>query len=273
MNFDRTDEVVDFAQVFKSKYFLFFNIANEYASITDLLITEISSVIEDSNNIEINELENLKYRAEQYRIGKLKIYNSLSKFIVNIFKHLSFIKGNDRRDFLMNIDDMLKSFRTIVDYRCEGTVTILSEYEEYNNIWIDSNDILMMEMNAKFEFLHNLRKELVQKIIDSSEDDKMALIYKISLKYNGWFKEYSKGCSKSFGLKLSLVNHYTKFLENMIKIGSYANRVLVETSNGNWTICSEFIKSLMRDDRIKEEKKVRWCDLSSSMARLFSTMD
>lgn len=270
LNFDRTDEVVDFAQVFKSKYFLFFNIANEYASITDLLITEISSVIEDSNNIEINELENLKYRAEQYRIGKLKIYKSLSEFVVNIFKHLSFIKGNDRRNLLMNINDMLNSFRTIVDYRDESVVTILSEYEEYDNIWVDSNDILMIEMNAKFEFLHNLRKELIQKSIDNSDEDKVAIIYKISLQYNGWFKEYSKGCLKSFGLKLSLVNHYTKYLENMIRIDSDANSVLVATSNGNWKICSEFIKSLMRDDRIKEEKKARWCDLSSSMACLFN---
>ena len=56
----------------------------------------------------------------------------------------------------------------------------------------------------------------------------------------------------------------------MIRIDSDKNSVLVATSNGNWKICSEFIKSLMRDDRIKEEKKARWCDLSSSMACLFN---
>ena len=104
-----------------------------------------------------------------------------------------------------------------------------------------------------------------------SEADKVAALSKIARQYNGWFKVYSQAGFESFGLKLSLVNHYTKYLEAMLRLGPAIYRLIAETSSGNWKICSNIMKNLMSDERIDEVKKMNWSKLSTTMARVFGT--
>ena len=133
------------------------------------------------------------------------------------------------------------------------------------------NDVLMMEMNAKFAYLHQARREAVETLKNLTDTDKISILSKIARQYNGWFKVYSQAGFESFGLKLSLVNHYVKYLEAMLRLGSITHGFIIETSSGNWKVCSKIIKDLMLDDRIDETKKTNWNKLSTSMASIFGT--
>ena len=166
---------------------------------------------------------------------------------------------------------MLVSFRTIVDYRDRNATTILSAWTKYPDIWKETNDILMMEMNARFAYLHQTRRDTVDTLKNLNDVDKISALSKIARQYNGWFKVYSQAGFESFGLKLSLINHYTKYLEAMLRLGSITHRLIIETSSGNWKICSKIMKNLMLDDRIDEAKKTTWSKLSITMANIFGT--
>ena len=82
---------------------------------------------------------------------------------------------------------------------------------------------------------------------------------------------YSQAGFESFGLKLSLVNHYIKYLEAMLRLGPTTYGLMIETSSGNWKICSNIMKNLMSDERIDEIKKTSWSKLSTTMASVFGT--
>ena len=152
-------------------------------------------------------------RAVQYQSGKLQIYMALAEFVVKVCQQISVISGTNRRILLININDMLVSFRTIVDYRDRNATTILSAWTKYPDIWKDMNDVLMMEMNAKFAYLHQARRDAVETLKNLTDTDKISILSKIARQYNGWFKVYSQAGFESFGLKLSLVNHYVNTLK------------------------------------------------------------
>ena len=270
LEYDAEKEIIEFSSDFSKTYFSFLNIAKRYLKTTESLSSEISATL---NSLAPNtaEWEKAHVRVVQYENGKLQVYMALAEFVVKVCQQISVIGGTNRRILLMNLNDMLVSFRTIVDYRDRNATTILSSWTKYPEVWKNTNDVLMMEMNARFAYLHQARRDAVDTLKNLSAKEKVDVLSKVARQYNGWFKVYSQAGFESFGLKLSLVNHYTKYLEAMLRLGTITHRLMIETSSGNWKVCSDMMKNLMLDDRIDETKKTNWSKLSATMASLFST--
>lgn len=268
---DAESEIVDFAKEFTSTYFVFLYVAEKYSKIAETLLAEISEVIRDSFTPNSAEWDKAHVRSVQYESGKLRVYMALAEFVVKVCQQISVISGTNRRTLLMNINDMLASFRSIVDYRDRNVTTILSSWTKYPDVWKNTNDVLMMEMNAKFAYLHQARRDAVETMKNQSDANKITALSKVARQYNGWFKVYSQAGFESFGLKLSLVNHYIKYIEAMLRLGSITYGLMIETSSGNWKVCSKIMKNLMLDDRIDEDKKTKWSKLSTTMASVFGT--
>lgn len=270
LDYDAEKEIAEFANDFSNTYFTFLNVAEKYLRIAEALFEEISVTINLLNPNSV-EWEKAQEQAVQYESGKLHVYMALSEFVVKICQQISVISGANRRILLINLNNMLISFRTIVNYRDRNDTTILSSWTKYSDIWKSMNDVLMMEMNAKFAYLHQTRRDTVETLKNLSEADKIVALTKIARQYNGWFKVYSQAGFDSFGLKLSLVNHYTKYLEAMLRLGPTTYELMIESSDGNWKTCSNIMKNLMSDERIDDVKKSTWNKLSTTMANVFGT--
>lgn len=262
---DAESEIINFAQKFTSIYFEFLNVAEKHFKTAEKLSLNFQNVF-NQNSV---EGDNVYICSVQYESDKLQVYMALAEFVVKVCQNVSVISGTNRRILLMNINDMLVSFRKLVDYRDRKAVTILSEWTKYPELWRNTNDILMMEMNAKFEYLHKSRRDTVDSLKNVSDEEKITALSKIARQYNGWFKVYSKVGFESFGLKLSLVNNYIKYIESMISLGDITHKFMIETSSGNWKVCSNIMKNLMLDDRIDESKKIKWIKLSATMVNMF----
>lgn len=268
---DAENEIADFAKEFTSVYFAFLNVAEKYFKNAEKLSTEISAALKDSFVPNSIEWEKVNARAAQYESGKLHIYTALSEFVVKVFKQIAEIDGTNRKILLTNITDMLVSFRSLVDYRDKKAVTVLSSWTKYPAILRELNDILVMEMSAKFAYLHEIRRNTVENISIISDEEKITSLSKIARQYNSCFRVYSRTVDESFGLKLTLVNHYTKYLEAMIRLGSFTYKPMIETSSGNWKVCHKYIKELMLEDCIDKETKISWHKLSIAMESIFDT--
>lgn len=267
---DDEKKIHEFSEAFSDTYFTFLKVAEEYFKTAEALYTESTAELDKlaPNTAKWNDARERASRCEK---GKTRIYMALAEFVVKVCQQISVISGTNRRILLISLNDMLVSFRTIVDYRDRNATTILSSWTKYHDVWKNTNDVLMMEMNARFDYLHQARRDTVETLKNLSEADKIAALSKVARQYNGWFKVYSRAGFESFGLKLSLVNHYIKYLEAVLRLGPTTYGLIIETSSGNWKVCSNIMKNLISDERINEVKKKSWSKLSITMASVFGT--
>ncbi len=270
LDYDAEDEIARFANEFSKTYFSFANIANKYFEMSNALSQKINSVLEDALELDEEKQNELYSLAVKYESGKTQIYVALSNFVIQVFNLISGMNGTNRRILLTNVNDMLTSFRTLVDYRDRKTTTAISSCSEYSELWKKANGVLMMEMNAKFAYLHQLRRD-IEDNKNSSTNDRIASLTTIAEHYYSFFTVYSQAVVESVGLKQALVNHYVKYLRGMLRIGVIAQKIITDTSGGNWKLCSKFIKELMADEGISDETKAEWSKFSVTMAGVFGS--
>lgn len=173
------------------------------------------------------------------------------------------MSGINRRALLTRTSKMLASFRSVVDYRDKSAETVLSDWNRYPEIWAGTNEILSMEMGAKFSYLHQVRLETLDKAHGNTLSAE--ILSNMCLQYNTVFQMYARVRVDSFEYECILVNHYVKYLESILRLGAYTHITISETSNGNWRVCSRYIKRLMQDERISTDKKADWNRLSVIM--------
>lgn len=266
-------ELLEFCEKFSSTYADVLNMAKLYHLNSSELTNELTKAITDGvfENSEF-ELEQAHIRLSEYENRKTLIYKALAGLVVKVYRTLSSISGNERRILLTNTNDLLASFRTIVDYRNKSSETILSSWNLYNEIWSGANDILALEMSAKFAYLHNLRLEKTEllNINDASFD---TVISNICMQYNVIFQVYANSNVKSFEFMWCLVNHYVKYLEAMLRLGNKTYSYITTSSNGNWKKCSDLMKRLLDDDRVTNTKRAEWSKLSVVMSTVFGSIE
>ncbi len=269
IEYDAESEVQTFAKEFSAAYFEFERMARQYYETTNALAEQLKTVLKDSFVDGSKEWNEANVKAVQYESRKLLVYKALAGFVVKIFKHISGISGINRKVFLTNANDMLTSFRSVVDYRNVNTETVLSNWGRYPEVWKGTNEILSMEMSAKFAYLHHVRLDILEKLRGiSSLSDKVAALNSICMQYNVVFQMYSRAGIDSFDFKCCLVNHYCKYLESILRQGEFTHSIIRDTSNGNWATCLRVIRVLHDDERVDIAKKAEWNKLATKMSSI-----
>ena len=64
-----------------------------------------------------------------------------------------------------------------------------------------------------------------------------------------------------------LVNHYRRFLEDVVDIGTIVYPVLFKYSTNNWKNCRKLMEKLAENDRVAYSVKEDWNKLSAKMTR------
>ena len=73
----------------------------------------------------------------------------------------------------------------------------------------------------------------------------------------------------SYKFQYILVQHYSRFLEDVINIGKIVLPVLFKYSKNNWVYCNAIMNSLVSDKRTPETTKEEWSKLAKRMLQLF----
>lgn len=213
MNQEQCDEsvVIDFAKDFSDTYFMLLDVIEKhFEAVEDLSLSQATK----SPNV--NGLRSIDRE-------KLNAYFALAVYVIKIGKEIAIINDTHRRILLTKINDVLASFRKFVNYRDPTAETVLCNLSRYADVWRASNDILAMEMNAKFAYLHRTRLEILEPVNNPSDTDINEALIKISQQYNACFWMYSRSVVRSWVLKLILVNHYVKYLLSFLAIGQTAH--------------------------------------------------
>ena len=260
---DAEQKFEDFGIEFSDSYFRLLRITEKYYGVVDGLSEMIQTALQNDFQKNTAEWNEANTRAVEYESRKKALYKALAAYVVKIFKSVSGVSGINRRVLLTRTSKMLASFRNIVDYRDKSAETVLSDWNRYSEIWAGTNEILSMEMGAKFSYLHQVRLETLDKAHGNTLSAE--ILSNICLQYNTVFQMYSRVRVESFEYECILVNHYVKYLESILRLGAYAHTTISETSNGNWRVCSKYIKRLMQDERISTEKKANCNRLSVIM--------
>lgn len=257
------NEFREFGNDFSECYFTILAIAEKYFSITNSLSKKINEALSNDFKPDTIEWKEANKRAIEYGSKKKSLYKALAAFVVKVYRAISAVSGSSRKAFLIQTNKMLVSFRKIVDYRDKNTKTVLSDWSNYSTIWTGTNAILILELSAKFAYLHQMRLEKISNANGNklSED----VLSTVCLQYNAWFQIYSGANVGTFDTDCMLVNHYVKYLDSILRLGAYTHTIIAETSNGNWRVCSELIKKLIQDERVSNEKKAEWNRLSVVM--------
>lgn len=268
MEYDAEAEVTHFARDFAETYFVFRTMADKYFTVTSALAERLRSLL-SKTPVGTREWDETNVRAVQRESKKLLLYKSLTGFVTKVFKCVSGITGINRKVLLTNTNEMLTSFREVVDYRNSYSTTVLSNWGRYPDIWSGTNEILTLEIGAKFSYLHDLRISIADKyknntnaFINSQE------LQDVCLKYNYLFQMYSPVARQSFDVKQLLVNHYVRYLEALLSYGEVSHGVIMGTSNGNWSVYLKMMRELDSDDRVNAAQKARCNKVSVVMSKI-----
>lgn len=262
---DNEQKFDNFGKEFSKNYFEFLKIAENYYKTVDELSESLQK--ESLNNYNKDTIK-WNERVIEYESHKDLLYKALTAYVIRVFRSMNEVTGINRKSFLIATTDMLASFRSIVDYRNKTSKSILSNWDRYHEIWEGANAILVMEMNAKFYYIHQIRQEKFKNAKKEKIDKN--IVFDICVKYNFFFQKYSQVEIDSLGYKHLLVNNYVEYLESVLRLGEYTHAIILETSNGNWKVCAQYIKQLMQDDCIKTDIKVKWNRLSFKMKEIYT---
>lgn len=116
------------------------------------------------------------------------LHKALAAYVVRVFKRFDGLQGVNRTILLTQTQELLSTFRNVVDYRNKNATTRLSMWNGYDEMWRGSNSIAFLELGAKFDYFHQLRMQKLSRMNEENID--MKFFTDLCKNYNALFKMY-----------------------------------------------------------------------------------
>ena len=265
-------KISDFCKEFTDIFLSFYQIAERFYSVTTTLEEKAQNELENiDSNSDSSRWEVYHQKVVEYKNRKIAIHKALAAYAVNIFRKLSNLTGINRTILLKETEELRVTLASFVNYRNYTDQTILSSWNGYAELCKGASAIALIEMSERFDNAHKRRIDTISKLITlNNEQEKNALLLDLSKLYNALFIRYSGVETDTFEFKYVLVNHYTMYLEEFLKLGSIVNKTIfnVDIRCKTWYKCLPLITSLGYDSRVSEKKKIEWNKLSTNMTQI-----
>lgn len=255
----------DFCNKLSAKFQYYYQIAEHYYSITENLAKRVQYELDNTLKLDTPEWDEANKKVIEYRTRSTLLHKVLAAYIVGTFKCFDGLQGVNRTVLLRSTQELLSTFRKVVDYRNKSAATKLSMWDGYDELWCGSNSIVFLELGAKFDHFHQIRMQKLGKMNEKNID--MELFTDLCKSYNALFKMYYNMGIDTPEFHYVLVQHYRRFLEDVINIGTIVYPVLFKYSTNNWNDCRKLMIELTASDRILQSTKEEWNRLSEKMTR------
>ena len=261
---DCTEEaMVRFCNEFSASFKQYHQMAEIYYANALNLAAKMQFRLDHTQNLETSKWEWNSEKVVEYRARAILLYKTLAGYVIQVFKCFDGLQGVNRTVLLRHTVDLLAQFRTIVNYRNKNVATRLSAWDGYDTLWRGSNTIVFLEMGAQFDRFHQIRMQKLGQMNEKNID--MAFFTDLCKNYNALFKMYYMMRIDTFEFQYVLVQHYRRFLEDVINIGTIVFPTLFKYSTNNWNDCREIMIKLSESGRVAQTTVKDWIRLSQKM--------
>lgn len=259
------EALTDYCNRFVATFQHYHQIAENYYATTVNLANSVQYELDHTVKLGTPEWEEANKKAIEYHTRATLLHKALTAYVVRVFKCFDGQQGVNRTILLTRTQELLVAFRSVVDYRNKSTITKLSMWNGYDEIWRGSNSIVFLELGAKFDYFHRLRIQRLSKMNEKNID--MNFFADLCKNYNALFKMYYAMGIDTFEFQYALVQHYRRFLDDVVDIGTIVYPVLFKYSTNNWDDCWALMTKLSASDQISQSTKEDWNRLSKKMTR------
>lgn len=257
--------LTSFCRQFAVNFQRWHHIAEAYCANANALADRQQDALDTALEPDTPEWEEVSKKLIEYRSHSLMLHKVLASYVIDVFKRLDGLQGTNRAVLLRQTQELLSTFRKIVDYRNRKTATILSGWDRYETIWLASNSIAFLELGAQFDYFHQLRIRKLGQMNESNID--MAFFTDLCRNYNALFKMYYSMGIETNNFRYALVQHYRRFLEDVVDIGVCVYPVLINYSLSNWRICADLMHKMELSGHVSPSVIQDWSKLSTKMKR------
>ena len=259
------EALADYCDQFVSTFQHYYQIAEIYYSTTVNLANSVQYELDNTLKLETPEWEEANKKAIEYRTRATLLHKALAAYVVRVFKRFDGLQGVNRTILLTHTQELLSTFRNVVDYRNKNATTRLSMWNGYDEMWRGSNSIAFLELGAKFDYFHQLRMQKLGRMNEENID--MKFFADLCKNYNALFKMYYTMGIDTHEFQYVLVQHYRRFLEDVIDIGTIVYPVLFKYSTNNWNDCRNLMIKMTASAQVSQSTKEDWNRLSAKMTR------
>lgn len=194
--------------------------------------------------------------SNNYHIFSPDMYRALSSHVIRFFALFGETEDKERAVLLNETKAMLSDFRKVINYRDISEKTLLSDRDDYKELWENASFIAVLELSAQFAYLNRIRNER-----DNITPDALR---EISMQYSALFYMNAQK-NNSFEFNNTLVNHFVRFLSEVSKIGEWTYPVIIETACEAWLKCLEIMVKLSDTGRVPDDRAAQWAKISHKM--------
>ena len=259
------EALADYCDQFVATFQHYYQIAEIYYSTTVNLVNSVQYELDNTLKLKTPEWEEANKKAVEYRTRITLLHKALAGYVVRVFKRFDGLQGVNRTILLTRTQHLLSVFRNIVDYRNKNATTKLSIWNGYDEIWRGANSIAFLELGAQFDHFHQLRMQKLGKMNEKNID--MIFFADLCKNYNTLFKLYYSMGIDTYEFQYVLVQHYVRFLKDVVDIGTNVYPILFKYSTNNWYDCWNLMNKMLISDRISQSTKEDWNRLSAKMTR------
>lgn len=259
------EALADYCDQFVTSFKHYYQIAEIHYSTTVNLANSVQYELDNTLKLETPEWEEANKKAIEYRTRATLLYKALAAYVVRIFKCFDSLQGVNRTILLTHTKELLSTFRNVVDYRNKNATTRLSVWNGYDEMWRGSNSIAFLELGAKFDYFHQLRMQKLSKMTEENIDMKFFMY--LCRNYNALFRMYYTMGIDTPEFQYVLVQHYRRFLEDVIDIGTIVYPALFKYSINNWNDCRNLMIKMTASDQVSQSTKEDWSRLSAKMTQ------
>ena len=258
-------ELVKYCRQFTADVLRNYQLAEAFYANAVALADAQQYAVDDILEPDSREWEEAGSLAVEYRSRAAMIYKALAAYVCGVFKKLDGLEGANRSVLLRHTQEVLTKYRTIVNYRNRNEPTVLSDWDGYETLWLGANSIAFLEMSAQFDYFHQIRIQKLGQMNEMNID--MVLFTELCKNYNTLFKKYYLMDIDTNNFRYALVQHYRRFLDDVINIGKCVYPVLFKYSRDNWVICRRLMNAMIDSGQVSVSTASDWNKLSVKVTR------
>ena len=259
------NELADFCDRVVNTFNEFYQIAEAYYSNAISLAENKQYDLAYHLELDTPEWDEANRQAIEYSTRATLLHKALAAYVNRIYRQLGGLQGVNRTILMTRTQELLQKFRTFVDYRNKSTATKLSQWDEYDTVWCGANIIVILELGSKFDYLHQIRMQKLSQMNEHNID--MEFFTNLCIDYNAIFRMYASRGIDTFEYRCMLVQHFRRFLEDVVDIGVVVYPVLFQYSKKNWQRCIDMMNHLSASGSVSSSVVADWKKLHAKMAR------
>lgn len=192
---------------------------------------------------------------------KYLMYKTLAEEVIFFFEILNKIDHKNHAIIFKHTQDLLISFRKIIDYLDKNSNTILSNWNLYPERWTATETILGYEMLSRFMFVHKNMEKAVDVFIQNPSDNTARKKFHDACIYvSVLFKNYKNAVAeRSYNTKSQFVSLYINNIVDALKAGSQSYSIIYECTYDYWCECVEMLKELKEIFKLDKERIDYYC--------------